>query len=145
MCYPPSRNGNMPAGQVRRRCIRGEMTLIHRVPIITGMVLIRVSILSRLVMWVNTRPTRGAFSICMEMCGSGPRTGTRRLIPPATRWWILADRHRARIGSGGVVPGAASGRPCVLLSATATPPATGTTTSASVLVSNSSSKGREEA
>ena len=38
MCYPPSRNGNMPAGPVRRRCIRGEMTLIHRVPIITGMV-----------------------------------------------------------------------------------------------------------
>ena len=146
MCYPPSRNGNMPAVPVRRRCIRGEMILIHRVPIITGMVPgIRVSILSRLVMWVNTRPTRGAFSICMEMCGSGPQTGTRRLIPPATLLWILADRLRARLGSSGVVPGTPTGRTCVLPGATTAPPAPVTTPSASVLVSNSNSKWREEA
>ena len=45
MSCPPSRNGNMPAVQVRRRCIRGEMILIHRGQIITGMVpIIRVSI-----------------------------------------------------------------------------------------------------
>ena len=45
----------------------------------------------------------------------------RQLTPPATRWWIPQDRHRARIGSYGVVPGATAGRPCVQLSATATP------------------------
>ena len=129
MSCPPSRNGNMPAGQVRRRCIRGEMILIHRGQIITGMVpIIRVSILSRLVMWVNTRPTRWAFSICMEMCGSGPRTGSRRPIPPATRWWTQPDRHRARIGSSGVVPGTTTGRTCVQLSAPTTLPVTATAT-----------------
>ena len=100
-----------------------------------------VTILNKLVMWGNTRPTRGAFLICTEMCGSGPRTGTRRLIPPATRWWILAVRHRARIGSYGVVPGAPTGRTCVLLSASAHPRHPPLAPLASVLVSNSSSQG----
>ncbi|MDC1006393.1 hypothetical protein OAQ34_12300, partial [Opitutales bacterium] len=56
---------------------------------------------------------------------------------------ILADRHRARLGSYGVVPGTSTGRPCVLLSATATPPATVSTSSASVLVSKKASNARE--
>ena len=103
------------------------------------------TILNKLAMWGNMRPTHGAFLICTEMCGNGPRTGTRRPIPLATRWSIRPDRHRARFGSHGVVPGATSGRACVLLSATPSPPATVTATSASVLVSNSSSKRREEA
>ncbi|MDG1355746.1 MAG: hypothetical protein P8P90_05805 [Opitutales bacterium] len=92
-------------------------------------------------MWAIIRPTRWAFSICMEMCGSGPQTGTRRPIPAATRWWIPPDRPRARIGSSGVVPGATMERPCVQRSASATPPATATAPLASVLVSKSSSKG----
>jgi hypothetical protein len=92
-------------------------------------------------MWAIMRPTRGAFLIRMGMCGSGPRTGTRRPIQPATQWWIPPDRLRARPGSAGVVPGAAPGRPCVQLSATPSPPATATTTLASVLVSKSNSKG----
>ncbi|MEJ6620591.1 MAG: hypothetical protein QNL93_01440, partial [Opitutae bacterium] len=48
-------------------------------------------------------------------------------------------RLRARIGSIGVVPGAASGRACVLLSATAAPRATAPATLASVLVSKKAS------
>ena len=57
-------------------------------------------------MWVNTRPTRGAL-ICMEMCGSGPRTGTRMLI----QFPVIdpTGRHHARFGSGGVVPGSHGG------------------------------------
>ena len=48
---------------------------------------------------VNTRPTRGAFSICMEMCGNGLQTGTRRPIPPATRWWTTGPAStRSRTG-----------------------------------------------
>ena len=40
--------------------------------------------------------------------------------------------HRVRLGSGEVVPGTATGRTCVQLSATAAPPATASTTLASV-------------
>ena len=83
----------------------------------------------------TTGRTRGAFLICTETCLSGPRTGIRRLIPPATQWWIPPDRPRARIGSVGVVPGATTGRPCVQLRASTTPPAPVSTLSASVLVS----------
>ena len=79
------------------------------------------TILNKPVMWVSMPPTHGAFLICMAMCGSGPRTGTKRRIPPATRWLIPLDRHRARIGSDGVVPGTTTGRTCVLLSAAPTP------------------------
>ena len=59
------------------------------------------TILNKPAMWGNMRPTPGAFLICMEMCGSGPQTGTRRPIPPATRWLIPTGRHRARIGFTG--------------------------------------------
>jgi formylglycine-generating enzyme required for sulfatase activity len=54
-------------------------------------------------MWVSIRPTPGAFSTCMAMSGNGSATGRRttrevlRLTPRV--------RHRARIGSDGVVPG----------------------------------------
>ncbi len=85
-------------------------------------------------------PIRGVSSTCTEMCGSGPRTGIRRPIPAATRWWTQLARHRARFGSRGVVPGTTTGRTCVQLSATATPPATAAL--ASVLVSNQASKPR---
>ena len=96
MCCPPNRNGNMPAVRVRPRRTHGVIQLPVRMR--TG---IMVRTLTKRWMSDNFPPTHGAFLICTEMCGSGPRTGTRRLIPPATRWWILADRHRARIGSSG--------------------------------------------
>ena len=92
----------------------------------------------------NFPPTHGAFLICTEMSGSGPRTGTRRLIPPATRWWILADRHRARSGPTGWFLDH-DGTSLRSASAATTPPSDRRYTLASVLVSNSSSKGREEA
>jgi hypothetical protein len=79
--------------------------------------------------------------ICTEMSGNGRQTGMVPLIPPATRWWTQQVRHRARIGSHGVVPGPATVRSCVLLSAATPPPATVTTALASVLVSKSNSKG----
>ena len=91
-------------------------------------------------MWGNMHRIHGAFSICMEMCGNGRRTGTRH-TPPAIRWLTQPDRHRARIGSSGVVPGTTMERTCVQLSATTSPPATAPTPLASVLVSKSSSKG----
>ena len=59
------------------------------------------TILNKLAMSGNIRTVCGAFLICTEMCGSGPRTGTRLLIPPVTRWLIPLDRHRARYGSSG--------------------------------------------
>jgi hypothetical protein len=43
------------------------------------------TILNKPAMWGNMQPTHGAFLICTEMSGSGPRTGTKRPIPPATR------------------------------------------------------------
>ena len=133
MFYPPSHNGNMPAGQVPRRCIRGGQRLHLRMRIgITEVTPIKLKML------VNTRPTLGDSLICTGMSGSGPQTGIRSPIPAATRWWILPVRRRARLGSGGVVLGSTTGRTCVRLSATAAPPASAPTTSASVLVSKSS-------
>jgi hypothetical protein len=68
----PSLNGNMPVGRERPRNIPGVMALSAQMRIITGMAIgIRVTTSSKLVMWGSIRPTRGAFSICMEMCGSG--------------------------------------------------------------------------
>ena len=119
MCCPPNRNGNMPAVRERPRPIHGETQLPVRMRIITGN--ITETILNKPATSANTPPTRGAFLICTEMSGSGPRTGTKRPIPRATRWLIPLDRHRARIGSRGVVPGTTAGRPCVRLCA-ATPP-----------------------
>ncbi|MEC8043845.1 MAG: hypothetical protein VX130_04540 [Verrucomicrobiota bacterium] len=114
-------NGSTPAGQARPRRTRGGMISILPVPIITGMVVAqRETILSKPEMSVCMPPTRGDFMICMEMCGNGSTTG-RRIILPVSKP-ILRVRHRARIGSYGVVPGAPTGRPCVQLSAAATPP-----------------------
>ena len=66
-------------------------------------------------------PTPGAFLTCTEMCGNGSATGRRTtlLVPRPT----LRVRHRARVGSDGVVPGTTAGRPCVLLRRTTSPPA----------------------
>ncbi len=115
MSSPPNRNGNMPAVRARPRLTPGAMALPARMRIIMS------ADIRRLVMLGCMPPTPGAFLICMEMSGSGPRTGTRRLIPPATRWSIRPDRHRARIGSDGVVPGSTTGRTCVQLSANSGP------------------------
>ena len=122
MCSPPNRNGNMPAVQERPRHTHGETTIASSNANYNwdGGAMTETT-LNRLVMSGNMLPTRGAFLICTEMSGSGPRTGTKRLIPPATRWWIQPDRHRARLGSYGVVPGTSPGRPCVQLSAATTP------------------------
>ena len=75
MFYPPKRNGNMPAVQVRPRCILGEMTLMR-----LGLIMIPNQ-LGQTRDVGNYAPTRGAFSICMEMCGSGPRIGTVPILP----------------------------------------------------------------
>ena len=79
MCCPPSRNGNMPAGPVRPRRIRGGRRSPLRMRIISS------SGEARLQMWVNMRPILGAFSICTEMSMNGPRTGTRQLIRTGNR------------------------------------------------------------
>ncbi len=86
---------------------------------------------------VSMRPTPGAFLICTAMCGNGSMTGkqTTRVVPSP----ILSVRHRARIGSYGVVPGTTAGRTCVRLSAQH-PPSARATLSASVLVSRQSSQ-----
>ena len=72
--------------------------------------------------WASMRPTRGAFLTCTEMCGNGSTTG-RQIILPVPRP-ILRVRHRARIGSSGVVPGTTTGCTCVRLIASASPPVT---------------------
>ena len=51
----------------------------------TRMRIIMQADIHRLEMWGFTPPIRGAFLICMEMFGSGLRTGIRRLIPLETR------------------------------------------------------------
>ena len=79
------------------------------------------------------------FLTCMEMSGSGRRTGSRRPIPQATRLLIQQALFRVRLGSGEVVPITATGRTCVRLSATAATPAP-VPTAASVLVSKKASK-----
>ena len=82
MFCPPNRNGNMPAVRARPRPILGVRPLPVRMRIIIGMaVLMMETILNKPAMWGNMRPTHGAFLTCTEMCGSGPRTGTRRPYP----------------------------------------------------------------
>ncbi len=125
MCCPRKRSGSMPAGQARPPRTRGEMISIPPVPIIIGMAdRMMETIISKPVMWVSMRPTHGAFLTCREMCGNGSATGRRTilLVPRLT----LRVRHRARIGSSGVVPGATAGRTCVLLSAATHPRAPAT-------------------
>ena len=62
MCYPPSRNGNMPVVRARPRYTRKETQLPARMRIITGMVVLQmVMTLSKLVMWGSMLPTHGAF------------------------------------------------------------------------------------
>ena len=100
--------------------IHGEMISIPPVPIIIGMaVRMMEAILNKPAMWVSMPPTPGAFLTCREMCGNGSATGRRTilLVPRLT----LRVRHRARIGSHGVVPGTTAGRTCVLLGASTTP------------------------
>ena len=92
-------------------------------------------------MWANMRPTPGAFSICTEMSGSGPRTGTQAAYPTGNP---VVDPTGPASGShrvNGVVPGPSTVRTCVLLSAAQRPRAPAHTPLASVLVSKSSSKG----
>ena len=137
MCCPPNRNGNMPAVRARPRPTHGVRQLPVRMR--TGTM---VRTLTKRWMSDNFPPTHGAFLICTEMSGNGPRTGTRRLIPPATRWRILADRHRARIGSTGWF---LEHDGTYLRSAKRSNTPSYRTALASVLVSKSSSKGREEA
>ena len=101
---PRKPSGSMPAGQARPPHTRGEMISIPPVPTITGMAdLMMETILNKPEMWVSMPPTRGAFLTCREMCGNGSATGRRTilLVPRPT----LRVRHRARIGSSGVVPG----------------------------------------
>ena len=50
---------------------------------------------------VSMRRTRGAFLICTGMFGSGPRSGTRRLIPRVTRLSTQLGQPQARAGSTG--------------------------------------------
>ena len=61
------------------------------------------TILNKPVMWGSMRPTPGAFLTCREMCGNGSATGRRTILPVPRP--IPRVRHRARIGSYGVVPG----------------------------------------
>ena len=142
MSCPRNPSGNMPAVPAPPRFTPGVMISTPPTPIITGTEIgIPVVILSKPGKWGSTGPTPGAFSICTAMSGSGPQTGTQRRTPRTIRQSILPDPHRARIGSSGVVPGAAEGRPSVRLSATATPRATAAL-SASVLVSKKASSQR---
>ena len=91
----------LPCGHDLRHT-HGGRPLPARMRIIIGTaVLMTETILNKPAMWGNMRPTPGAFLICMEMCGSGPQTGTRRPIPAATRWLIPRVRHRARSGLRG--------------------------------------------
>lgn len=141
MFCPPRLNGNMPAVLELSRYIRGETILIPLVLTTTGMADRMIAmILRKPVMWGSMLPTHGVYLICMEIFGSGLLIGKRTILK--VKCLIPKGGHRARSGSGGVVPGAATGRYCVLLSASTTPLATVATTSASVLLSKRASKKR---
>ena len=141
MSCRPSRNGSTPVVRVRPRCTRGEMTLIPPVPIIIGMEIgIQVMILNKLVMWANTRPTRGAFLTCMGMSGNGLQIGTRRPIPPTTRWSTRPDRPQALIESYGVAPGATMSQNCGRPGVAVTPPTAVSAALVFVLVSKTPTK-----
>ena len=108
-----SHNGNMPVVLERPRpLLMGCFNCQFERELLIGMVTIRATTSCKLAMSGNIRQICGAYLTCMEMCGSGPWTGTRRLIPPVTRLLIQQDRLRARYGSYGVVPGTTTGRTC---------------------------------
>ena len=114
-------NGSMPAGQARPPHTRGAMISIRPVLIIIGTEdRLQVTILNKPAMWVNMRPTRGAFLTCREMSGSGSTTGRQNYLTGAQT--DPEGRHRARVGSAGWFLVPTAGRACVLLSAAATPP-----------------------
>ena len=48
--------------------------------------------------WGSTRRMDSACTTCMETCGSGARTGTRRTITGARRWTIQRGLREARSG-----------------------------------------------
>ena len=91
MSFPPNRNGNMPVGQGRPPPIPGVLQLPAQMRIIVP------ADIRRPAMWGCMLRIHGAFLICMAMSGSGPRIGTRRRIPRATRRLIPLDQHRARL------------------------------------------------
>ena len=107
-------NGNMPVVPARLPHIRGEI-----ISILLGLTIIGmetrppVAILNRPAMLANTERIRGASLICTVMFGNGIRTGTRRLIPPVTRWWILLVRCQVQVEVGVVVPGNMREKSCV--------------------------------
>ena len=124
----PSRNDHVHIlGGIR---LRRAMPITHRV------------VSTKRVMRATMPRTLGAFSICMEMYGSGRRTGRRNLRTGA-QTDPLHGAASGSLGSYGVVPGTSTGRPCVRPAAPTTPRATATTGSASVSVSNSSELGTE--
>ena len=105
---PTEAHGNMPAGRERSRHSRGAMILILPMPILTGTVDQMIAMIpSKPSMSASFPQTRGAFSICMEMCGNGSTTG-RQIILAVPRL-ILRVRLRARIMSDGVVHGTSIG------------------------------------
>ena len=105
MFCPPSRSGNMPVGQARPRRTRGGRSIASSNANYNwdggandG------NDFNKPAMWGNMRPTPGAFLICMEMCGSGPQTGTGGLSQRQPRL-IPRVRHRAPLVSIGAAPG----------------------------------------
>ena len=144
MCCPPSRNGNMPAVRARPRPTHGGRQLPVRMRIITGTaVLMTETILNKLAMWGNIAANPWGF---FDMHGNV--------------WEWTADWYQAAYPTGNPVvdpTGPASGSLRVLRGGswynggTALRSAKRYSTPghrthlASVLVSNSSSKGREEA
>ena len=133
MYCPRKRSGSMPAEQARPRRTRGVLISIRAMRIITA-------ILDKLLMWGSTVPTPGAFLICMAMCGSGRRTGMQHTV--LEHRLILRVQLRApTVSSGRLLDNTGA----YLRSAYRAryTPATATTASASVSVSNSSELGTE--
>ena len=92
------------------------MTIKRRAMLITHRV-----VLAKRVMRATMPRTLGAFSICTEMSGSGPRTGTGNLSQRQPG----GGSHRCGFGLDSGHRGGswtATGRACVLLSAHTTPP-----------------------
>ena len=126
ICLPSRYDHGIFLGGIR---LRRAMLITHRV------------VLARRVMWATMRPTLGAFSICTEMSGSGPRTGTGTYSSGAQTDPTGPASGSSRVHSGRVLDirhGPAFGH-----RAATAPRASATTPSASVSVSNSSELGTE--